>query len=97
MVQTVFLGKIPKPASFGAIVNPIAALHQTHDMVLRSLKRISLLSKNYSSPSDACNMYKQTMDLLKEFQDDLLIHFHLEINILFPKILELESQFNIDV
>lgn len=97
MVQTVFLGKIPEPASFGTIVNPIAALNQSHDMELRCVKRISLLSKNYSSPSDACDMYKQTMELLKEFQDDLLIHFHLENNILFPKILELESQFHKDV
>lgn len=97
MVQTVFLGKFPELASLGTIVNLIAALYKSHDMELGCIKRISLLSKNYSLPSDACDMYKQTMELLKEFQDDLIIHFHLENNILFPKMLELERQFQIDV
>ncbi|MBS0617086.1 MAG: iron-sulfur cluster repair di-iron protein, partial [Spirochaetes bacterium] len=35
--------------------------------------------------------YRVAFALLKEFEDDLHMHIHLENNILFPKAVELES------
>jgi regulator of cell morphogenesis and NO signaling len=47
------------------------------------------LTLNYNIPPDACNTYSVTLKLLREFEEDLHIHVHLENNILFPKSLAL--------
>ena len=46
---------------------------------------IRALWKDYSVPDDACNIYMVTYRKLREFEDDLYKHVHLENNILFPK------------
>lgn len=53
---------------------------------------ISRLSNNYTVPEDACTTYEVTLKLLKEFENDLHRHIHLENNILFPKAIELEHE-----
>ena len=55
-------------------------------------RSIETLSNNYTPPEDACNTYRVTFAMLKEFQDDLHLHIHLENNILFPKSILLEKQ-----
>jgi regulator of cell morphogenesis and NO signaling len=57
-------------------------------------RKIEALSDNYTPPTDACNTYRVTFALLKEFETDLHLHIHLENNILFPKAIELEKQLN---
>jgi len=54
--------------------------------------RIAELSNDYTPPEDACNTYRVTLALLKEFEDDLHMHVHLENNILFPKAIEMEKE-----
>jgi len=39
-----------------------------------------------------CNTMRVTYSLLKEFQDDLFLHIHLENNILFPAAIELKNR-----
>ena len=46
------------------------------------------LSKEYAIPDDVCNTFMVTYQKLKEFEDDLHKHVHLENNILFPKAAE---------
>ena len=58
-----------------------------HDEAGNSLKQIKQLTNNYTLPPHACNTFKALYHNLKEFQDDLHIHIHLENNILFPKVL----------
>jgi regulator of cell morphogenesis and NO signaling len=55
-------------------------------------EKISYLTNNYTPPVHACNTYKVTFALLKEFEDDLHKHVHLENNILFPKAVILEQK-----
>lgn len=50
------------------------------------------LGNDYLPPSDACNTYKVTFSLLREFEEDLYSHIYLENNILFPKAELLESK-----
>ena len=45
---------------------------------------------NYETPADGCGTYRVTLNLLKEFEDDLHRHIHLENNILFPAAIEYE-------
>ncbi|MPT32894.1 MAG: iron-sulfur cluster repair di-iron protein, partial [Chryseobacterium sp.] len=56
--------------------------------------KIATLTNQYTPPADACNTYKVTYAMLQEFENDLHKHIHLENNILFPKAITLEADFN---
>jgi regulator of cell morphogenesis and NO signaling len=79
-------------APFGTIQNPIEAMMQEHSTEGDRFRKIEELSNNYTPPQDACNTYGVTLGLLKEFEQDLHLHIHLENNILFPKAIELERE-----
>lgn len=76
---------------FGTVENPIAMMHHDHDTEGDRFRKISELTNGYTPPADACNTYRVTFALLKEFEEDLHLHIHLENNILFPKAIELEK------
>jgi len=77
--------------NFGTIQNPIQMMMHEHNAEGEIFRKIDALSGNYNPPVDACNTYKVTFALLKEFETDLHLHIHLENNILFPKAIELEK------
>lgn len=79
-------------APFGSVQNPIKAMMMEHDNEGERFRTISKLTDNYNPPSDACNTYRVTFSLLKEFEEDLHLHIHLENNILFPKSIVLEEK-----
>ncbi|MCO5233350.1 MAG: iron-sulfur cluster repair di-iron protein [Chitinophagales bacterium] len=79
-------------ASFGTVQNPIRNMMHEHDTEGERFRKISQLTNNYTAPEDGCNTYRVTLSLLKEFEDDLHLHIHLENNILFPKSIALEEQ-----
>ncbi|MFA3781487.1 iron-sulfur cluster repair di-iron protein [Melioribacteraceae bacterium 4301-Me] len=80
------------PPQFGSVENPISAMMIEHDVEGERFKKINELSNNYIVPDDGCNTYQLTYSLLKEFEEDLHIHIHLENNILFPSALKLEKE-----
>jgi regulator of cell morphogenesis and NO signaling len=60
-----------------------------HEFAGGTMDTISQLTFNYNIPPDACNTYSVALKLLKEFEEDLHVHVHLENNILYPKSLVL--------
>lgn len=83
---------INKTLSFASLQSPISVMFHEHDIAGDLIKQIRKLSNDYSAPQDACNSYAALYRLLKEFDDDLMIHIHLENNILFPKAIQLEKE-----
>lgn len=79
---------------FGSVENPIAMMKHEHQNEGERFEKIAELSNNYTPPLHACNTYRVTYALLKEFEDNLHQHIHLENNILFPKAIELEKEFH---
>jgi regulator of cell morphogenesis and NO signaling len=77
---------------FGTIHNPIRMMESEHASAGDALYKIRDLSENFSAPSDACNTFKALYSELKEFEEDLHKHIHLENNILFPKSIKLEEE-----
>lgn len=77
---------------FGTVKNPVQMMMDEHTVEGERFMEIAKLSDNYTPPADACNTYKVTYAMLKEFEDDLHLHIHLENNILFPKSIELEKE-----
>ena len=59
--------------------------------VIKSLQEIRKLTNNYEIPEDACTSYKLLYQMLQEFEDDLMVHFHLKNNILFAKAKEIDQ------
>ncbi len=86
----------PKPLSepyFGHIENPIAMMEHEHAEEGERFRKIAKITNQYEPPSDACQTYLVTFALLKEFEEDLHLHIHLENNILFPKSIELFTEY----
>ena len=77
---------------FGSVQNPIQAMMAEHEAEGDRFREIEKLSNSYTPPADACNTYKVTFALLKEFEDDLHLHIHLENNILFPQAVAMEQK-----
>ncbi len=77
---------------FGTIANPINMMEAEHTSAGSSMEAIETLSSRFTVPADACMSYRVLFSKLKEFQQDLHQHIHLENNILFPKALELEAE-----
>ncbi|HRG17852.1 MAG TPA: iron-sulfur cluster repair di-iron protein [Flavobacterium lutivivi] len=80
---------------FGTVENPIAMLKQDHETEGNLFAKISELTNEYNPPIDACETYRVTFAMLKEFEQDLHKHIHLENNILFQKAIELEDRFKV--
>jgi len=81
------------PAShFGAVANPINVMEMEHEGAGEDLSEIRNLTRNYQLPEDACTSYRILFQKLEEFEKDLFQHVHLENNILFPKVLQLEKE-----
>ena len=78
--------------NFGSVQNPIQIMMDEHTTEGERFRKIEALSNSYAPPQDACNTYRVTFALLKEFEQDLHLHIHLENNILFPKGIELEKE-----
>lgn len=83
-------GELPR-GGFGTVTNPIAMMTREHDDAGQLLAEIERLSNNFTTPEGACPTYHAFYDGLKEFEQDLHQHIHLENNILFPRAIELEA------
>ena len=79
---------------FETVENPIAMMKHEHQNEGERFEKIAELSNQYTPPSHACNTYRVTFALLKEFEDNLHQHIHLENNILFPKAIKMEKEFH---
>lgn len=78
-------GKAPEQQDLDAIRGDLAKLRREHEEVGEAIHSIRQLAKEYAIPADACNTYAVTYQKLREFEDDLHKHVHLENNILFLK------------
>ena len=78
---------------FGDIENPLQLMEHEHSIEGDRFKKISELTNNYKIPEDACQTYMVAFSMLKEFEEDLHKHIHLENNVLFPHARQLFNEF----
>ncbi len=79
------------PPPFGTIQNPIRMMMHEHSVEGDRLAKISELSNQYTAPADGCTTYRVAFSMLREFEEDLHKHIHLENNIMFPRAIQLEQ------
>jgi len=82
-------GNTPDTMDQETIRVSLLKLQREHEEIGDAVHTIRHLSKEYAIPGDVCNTFTVTYRKLKEFEDDLHKHVHLENNILFPKASEL--------
>ena len=71
---------------------PLAeTIEKEQSRISRLLLSLREAANNYQLTSDACTNHQVIYHKLKEFDNDLVQHKHLENNILFPKVLEMEK------
>ncbi|MEX0600262.1 MAG: iron-sulfur cluster repair di-iron protein [Rhodothermales bacterium] len=66
-----------------------------HDRAGDIMKHIRELTNGFQPPEHACNTYRALYSTLEDFETDLHRHVHLENNVLFPKVIELESELSL--
>jgi regulator of cell morphogenesis and NO signaling len=71
------------------ISSEIARMSNEHEFAGGAMDKINELTSGYVVPQDGCNSYQVAFKMLRQFEDDLHIHVHLENNILYPKALKL--------
>lgn len=84
-------GELPQ-AHFGSVSNPIRMMLADHQNEGDRFVEISRLTDNYQTPHDGCTTYDVTLQQLRDYENDLHRHIHLENNVLFPKAIELENE-----
>lgn len=82
-------GTTPDATDRETIRASLLRLHREHEEIGDAIHEIRHLSMEYAIPGDVCNTFMLTYQKLKEFEDDLHKHVHLENNILFPKAAQL--------
>lgn len=77
------------PRDRDTILSVVHKLRNDHELAVEVISIIRGLSNNYTVPENCSNSYKMTYDLLRHFEDDMMVHLYLENNLLFPKALEM--------
>jgi regulator of cell morphogenesis and NO signaling len=85
------LEKNPTPAAVDKAISAIHELESEHDQVGQWLREIREVTNDYELPEWACSTYKLTFDKLQALESDTFQHVHLENNILFPRVENMED------
>lgn len=97
MVKAQLSGQDFETPHFGTVENPVAMMMDEHSLEGERFRAISEMTSNYTAPADGCTTYNVTFAMLKDFEEDLHLHIHLENNILFPKAIAMEKELNSEV
>jgi regulator of cell morphogenesis and NO signaling len=83
----------PAPQTpFGTVDNPIRMMEAEHESAGQALAEIRSITNHFEIPDFACVTYRALVNGLKELEQDLHLHIHLENNVLFPRAAELENR-----
>ena len=71
---------------------PLSNIETEHKKIGALLNELRTATRNYQYPENACTNHRVIYQKLKEFDQDMVQHKHLENNILFPKAIEIEKE-----
>jgi regulator of cell morphogenesis and NO signaling len=84
-------GASPHPSRRKSIQRPIRMMMLEHDSAAELIKRMRLITSDFTPPPGSSADYRDLYAGLKALAEDLHCHFFLENNILFPQAVSLES------
>ena len=71
---------------------PLSNIELDHKKISTILGELRQLTNNYRGPANACTNHKVIFQKLRELDNDLMQHRHLENNILFPRAIQIEKE-----
>jgi regulator of cell morphogenesis and NO signaling len=71
---------------------PITVMENEHAEAGALMEKIKTITNNYTPAKNACTTHRITLMELKEFEENLHQHVHLENNILFPKAIRMYKE-----
>lgn len=80
-----------KAASFGPVAGPIGAIRTEGEQIIADLRQIRRLTNNYIAPPYTTSTCPILFKMLADYEEDTLLHLHLENNILFPRAMQTED------
>jgi regulator of cell morphogenesis and NO signaling len=92
LVQAKKTRTFPMPSGINNIQQPLHLMEEEHDEAGSILRAINEATNNYTLPEDACKSYSLLYHKLKNLEEDLHQHIHLENNVLFPKAAAIEKE-----
>ncbi|EAX94302.1 hypothetical protein TVAG_167830 [Trichomonas vaginalis G3] len=72
--------------------NPIRVMMEEHENEGARYFHMAKLTNNYTAPADGCNSYKLAYSQIKQFNEALFEHIHIENNLIFPQASALEKK-----
>ncbi len=85
----------PKPmAPLLSLEVPIQHMREHHVETVQAFAKIRALLSDYAVPSDASATHRAVIHGLRDFEEDIHQHLHLENNMLFVRARELERSFD---
>ena len=83
--------------SYGSLLvktlrKPIGNIEREHVEIGELMKKLKESSNNFHFPGNACTNHQVIYHRLEEFYEDMVQHLHLENNILYPKVKEIEQR-----
>jgi len=89
--ETFKKGENIKEKNFSSVTVPISIRQAENEKAYEGIQKIRVLTNGYQLPPYSSYSHNLLFKMLKEFEDDLDFHLHLENNILFPKAIKLET------
>lgn len=86
--ETVLFPAITGHRPFGALANLIGVVESEHESAGKALAKIREITQDFYIPEYACVTYRALISNLRELEQDLHIHIHLENNVLFPRAMQ---------
>ena len=71
---------------------PVQVMEAEHRDHARNLAMLRSLTNDYTAPAEACATWRALFLGLSELEKDLMLHIHLENNVLFPNALRGEVE-----
>ena len=71
---------------------PFGSIESEHNKITQLLLELRSITNHYTYPVKACTNHRVVFHKLKELDNDLQQHKHLENNILFPRVTEMEKE-----
>ncbi|MBW7891261.1 MAG: DUF542 domain-containing protein [Chitinophagaceae bacterium] len=81
-----------RPPMTKSAENPVNMLTHEHQDQGETFKKIASLCREYKLPETVSKEHQEIIQHLKDFDEKLHLHIHLENNILFPKALQLDKE-----
>jgi regulator of cell morphogenesis and NO signaling len=81
-----------KPTRCGdAVGGPILCMENDHEVMREELEKLHELTDNFAEPEYACMKYRKLLQLLRDFNQNTVIHMHKEDKVLFPRAVKAQA------